>query len=138
MTENDGPIYAIRTSQASLPAGHYAQGMCYGSLVFVSGQLPVRPDGSHAPQAPLESQVRQALENVLAIIREAGCEAKDLLKVTAYLVGVECWPAFDRVYAEALGENRPARAVVPVPALHYGYLVEIEAIAARRRTRGST
>jgi 2-iminobutanoate/2-iminopropanoate deaminase len=51
--------------------------------------------------------------------------------VTAYLVGVEHWPAFNAIYAEVLDNHRPARAVVPVPALHHGYLIELEAIAVR-------
>ena len=49
--------------------------------------------------------------------------------MTVYVVGIEHWPAFDRLYARYLGEHRPARAVVPVPVLHHGYLIEIEAIA---------
>ena len=53
------------------------------------------------------------------------------MRVTAYVVGIENWPVFDRIYAELFGEARPARAVVPVPELHHGYLVEIEAVAAR-------
>jgi enamine deaminase RidA (YjgF/YER057c/UK114 family) len=50
--------------------------------------------------------------------------------VTAYLVGVENWPRFNAIYAEVMGAARPARSVVPVPELHHGYLVEIDAIAA--------
>ena len=53
----------------------------------------------------------------------------DLLSVTVYVVGIQHWPAFDQVYARYLGEHRPARAVVPVPELHHGYLIEIEAVA---------
>ena len=49
--------------------------------------------------------------------------------MTVYVAGVQHWPAFDQVYAELLGSHRPARAVVPVPELHHGYLVEIEALA---------
>jgi len=55
-----------------------------------------------------------------------------VLKVTAYLVGVENWPEFNRIYAEIFGASRPARSVVPVPGLHHGYLIEIEAIGRRR------
>ena len=52
-----------------------------------------------------------------------------LARVTAYIVGVENWPRFNAVYAARLGDARPARTVVPVPELHYGYLVEIDAVA---------
>jgi len=55
--------------------------------------------------------------------------------MTAYIVGVENWPAFNRIYAEVFGDAKPARTVVPVPELHHGYLVEVEAIAVRRSQR---
>ncbi len=72
-----------------------------------------------------------ALGNVLAILKEAGSGPDRVLKVTAFIVGVENWPAFNRIYAEVFGDSRPARSVVPVPSLHHGCLIEIEAIAAR-------
>ncbi|WP_267424270.1 RidA family protein [Methylobacterium sp. GC_Met_2] len=100
-------------------------------LVFVSGQLGSRPDGTHTADQPFDVQVRQALANVLAILEEAGCGPQEALRVTAYIVGVENWPAFNRIYAEVFVEAKPARTVVPAPQLHHGYLVEIEAIAAR-------
>ena len=75
--------------------------------------------------------MRVALGNVLAILKEAGSGPDRVLKVTAFIVGVDNWPAFNRIYAELFGEARPARSVVPVPSLHHGCLIEIEAIAAR-------
>ena len=66
------------------------------------------------------------------MLEAAGSGPEDLLKVTAYVVDVANWPRLNKVYAEAMGQARPARAVVPVPALHYGYLVEIDAVAVRR------
>lgn len=125
------PIERITTSEVPLPAGHYSQATAWNGLVFVSGQLGPRPDGSHTADRPFEEQARQVLANLLAILREAGCGPEHVLKVTAYLVGVENWPGFNTVYAEMFGEARPARAVVPVPGLHHGYLVEVEAVAAR-------
>jgi reactive intermediate/imine deaminase len=129
---SDG-IERLAPSAIAKPAGHYSPGVAFGDLVFVSGQLPVRPDGTHAPDAPFEDQARQTLENVFAVLAAAGATADDVLKVTVYLVGVDHWPAFNRIYAETFGAAKPARAVVPVPALHHGYLVEVEAIAVRRR-----
>ena len=55
--------------------------------------------------------------------------------MTAYIVGVENWPALNRVYAEVFGDAKPACTVVPVPELHHRYLVEVEAIAVRRSQR---
>ena len=113
------------------PAGHYAPATAHGDLVFVSGQLPVGSNGEHDAQAPFEDQARRAIANLLAVLDAAGSGPERLLKVTVYIVGVDHWPTFNTVYADMLGEAKPARAVVPVPELHHGYLVEIEAIAAR-------
>jgi enamine deaminase RidA (YjgF/YER057c/UK114 family) len=66
---------------------------------------------------------------MLAVLEAAGGTPSDLVRVTAYIVGVVNWPGFNQVYATRLGEARPARTVVPVPELHYGYLVEVDAIA---------
>lgn len=112
------------------PGGHYSHGVRHRDRLYVSGQLPVEPDGSHRPGAPLAQQAERALRNLLAVLEAGGARPDTLLKVTVYLVGVENWPEFNRVYGELLGSARPARAVVPVPALHYGYLVEIDEVAA--------
>jgi reactive intermediate/imine deaminase len=120
------------------PGGHYSHAALFGDLVFTAGQLGIRPDGSHTFALGFEDQVRQALANLLVALRAAGAEPSDILKVTAYIVGVENWPRFNTIYAEVMGEVRPARSVVPVPELHYGYLIEIEAIAVRACTPGAT
>jgi 2-iminobutanoate/2-iminopropanoate deaminase len=98
-------------------------------LVFVSGQLPARLDRTSLADMPFEAQARQSLANLLAIVEGVGLRRDRIAKVTAYLVGVEHWTAFNAIYAEAFGEHRPARSVVPAPALHPGYLIELEAIA---------
>ena len=124
-----GEIGIIHTAQAAAPGGHYAQAVSYQGLLHVSGQLPVRADGSHSAHQAFEVQASIALHNLLAILAQAGCQPANLLKVTVYLVGIEHWPTLDRLYARYLGEHRPARSVVPVPALHHGYLIEIDALA---------
>ena len=120
---------SIVTDEAPAPAGHYAQGISAGGMVYISGQLPLRPDRTPSSDMSFEGQARQALENLLAVLRAAGGESRDLVRVTAYIVGVEHWPRFNAVYAELMGDARPARTVVPVPELHYGYLVEVDGVA---------
>ena len=122
-------VRAVSVPGSAAPGGHYSPAVVHGGLIYLSGQLGVRPDGSHTAELPFEDQVRQALANVFAVLAAAGASPASLLKVTAYIVGVENWPVFNAVYAEAMREARPARSVVPVPELHYGYLVEIDAIA---------
>ncbi|WP_248732487.1 RidA family protein [Pseudomonas sp. MWU13-2517] len=123
-----GEIELIHTANAAAPGGHYAQAVLHKGVLYVSGQLPVRFNGEHNADQPFEVQASIALDNLMAILSAAGRSASDLLKVTVYVVGVEHWAAFDRVYACYLGVHRPARAVVPVAGLHHGYLIEIEAV----------
>jgi reactive intermediate/imine deaminase len=126
----DPRITTVVPKDLARPGGHYSHAKRFGELAFTAGQLPIRPDGTHTADRPFEEQARQALANMLAAVRAAGAKPEDILKVTVYIAGVELWPRFNAVYAEMMGEARPARTVVPVPELHYGYLVEIDAVAA--------
>ena len=121
----------ILTDRAPKPAGHYAQAVVSGAHVFVSGQLPIRPDGRPLDDDGFEAQARQAIQNMLEIVRAAGSSPQQLVKVTAYIVGIANWARFNAVYASMLPDACIARSVVPVPELHYGSLVEIDAIAVR-------
>ena len=123
------PLTPVLTDAAPRPAGHYSQAMIAGQQVFISGQLPIRPDGTPLPDNGFEAQAEQAIANMLAILKAAGGTPERLARVTAYIVGVENWPRFNAVYAAMLQGARPARTVVPVSELHHGYLVEIDAIA---------
>jgi reactive intermediate/imine deaminase len=135
MVKNDTPPTGpaagpISTPNAPAPGGHYSQAVTHAGLAYISGQLPVEPDGTHRPEADFDDQARLAIRNVIAVAQAAGSSAENLLKVTVYIVGIENWPRFNAVFARMLGDIRPARSVVPVPELHYGYLVEIDAVAA--------
>ena len=126
----DADILQTTTPNAPAAGGHYAQAVTHAGLVYISGQLPVSPDGSHHPEADFDTQAGQAIRNLIAVAKAAGASVESLIKVTAYIVDVANWPRFNAVYAQMLGDVRPARSVVPVPELHHGYLVEIDAIAA--------
>ncbi|MGO4566378.1 RidA family protein [Rhizobium sp. 2YAF20] len=122
-------VITVNTDRAPSPAGHYVQAKLAGQHLYISGQLPIRPDGAPLSDDSFETQAGQAIENMLAVLEAAGGTPDNLIRVTAYIVGVSNWPRFNQVYAARLGEARPARTVVPVPELHFGYLVEIDAIA---------
>jgi reactive intermediate/imine deaminase len=124
-------VRAVLTDRAPKPAGHYSQAIVSGAHIFVSGQLPIRPDGGPLDDDGFEAQARQAIQNMLEVVRAAGSSPQQLVKVTAYIVGIANWPRFNAVYASMLPDACPSRSVVPVPELHYGYLVEIDAIAVR-------
>lgn len=123
-------ITVISTDLAPAPAGHYSQGITAGSQIYISGQLPVRADGSLCLDTDFQAQAAQAMSNMLAVLQAAGGEPRHLVKVTAYIVGVANWPEFNTVYASMLPDVRPARTVVPVTELHHGFLVEIDAVGA--------
>jgi reactive intermediate/imine deaminase len=108
---------------------HYSSAVNWGSLVFTSGQLSFAPGGPPVPCGNFEAECRQALANLSTVLATAGTSFPHVLKVTAFIVGIENWPTFNFVYAELFGDTRPARSVIPVPELHFGCLIEIEAIA---------
>lgn len=118
----------VQSPELPAPAGHYSQAVVTrGGLVFVSGVLPARD----LADTSFDAQCASVFAQCETILLAAGCGLNDVVQCTAYLAGVEHWPAFNTVYAGFFGGHRPARAVVPVPALHYGFLVEVQLVAER-------
>ena len=115
------------------PAGHYSHAAVGAGLVFIAGQLPIAADGRRLGGEPFEAQARQVLANVQAALEAAGTTVQRLLQVRVYLTDISHWGAFNAIYAEWAGHHRPARAVVPVPALHHDLLIEVEAVALAGR-----
>jgi len=126
-------VKAIFTENAPKPAGHYAQAIVHGDTLYVSGQLPVEPKSGEKKTGPIEEQAEQALRNLAEILKAAGSDVTRVLKVTVYLADISLWERLNAVYARFFGEHRPARSVVPTPNLHFGFLVEIDAIAAVKK-----
>lgn len=122
----------VETERAPRPGGHYSQAVVHGGTVYVAGQLPIDPADPKAPPGDAASQTRQALENTRGILEAAGSGLDHALQVTIYVSDIAHWGEVNRVYTEMMGDHRPARAVVPTRDLHYGYLVEIQTIAALR------
>lgn len=122
-------IKTVLTERAPAPGGHYSQAVVYNGLVYVAGQLAIKPSGERVLDS-IEAQTEQALANVAAILTAAGSDLSRVLKMTIYIADIDLWGAVNQVYARILGEHRPARAIVPVKELHYGFQIEIEVIAA--------
>lgn len=122
-------IKRINTPNAPQPAGHYSQATVNNGLVFVAGQLSIDPKTGEKKLGSIEEQTEQALSNVHAILQAAGSDWERVLKMNISIADIELWEAFNKTYARVLGENRPARAVIPCGKLHHGFLIEIEAIA---------
>lgn len=123
-------IKKIETKNAPAAGGHYSQATVYNGLVFVSGQLSIDPQTGEQKLGSIEEQTEQALMNVAEILRASNSDLSRVVKMTVYISDIELWSAVNKVYARVMGEHRPARAVIPTGKLHYGFLIEIEAIAA--------
>jgi 2-iminobutanoate/2-iminopropanoate deaminase len=123
-------IKTVLTENAPAPAGHYSQAAIYNGLVFVAGQLPIDPSTGERLTGSIEEQTAQCLKNIGEILKAAGSDLSRILKTTAYISDIELWGGANAVYARILGNHRPARAIVPVKDLHYGFKIEIEAVAA--------
>ena len=123
-------IRTVNTRNAPPPGGHYSQAVVYNGLVFVAGQLAIDPHTGEKRLGSIEEQTEQVLKNVAAILQAAGSDLSRVLKMTVYVSDMDLWGAVNSVYARVMGEHRPARAVIPTGELHYGFLIEIEAVAA--------
>jgi reactive intermediate/imine deaminase len=119
----------IQPTTLAPPGGHYSHAVVAGGFVFVSGQLPITAAGVKLVDASFEDQALQVLGNVQAALLAAGSSVAQLVQVRVYVDDIAHWPAFNALYAQWAGAARPARAVVPVPALHFGLKVEVEAMA---------
>ncbi len=120
----------IMTNDAPQAAGHYAQAIEHQGLVYVSGQLPIDPKSDERHVGSIEEQTEQALSNLEAILKEANSDSNHVLKVTVYISDIALWDKVNSVYSRFFGDHRPARAIVPTRELHFGYQIEIDAIAA--------
>lgn len=120
----------ILSNDAPQPAGHYSQAIEHQGLVYVSGQLPVNPKSEEKFVGSIEEQTEQVLANLEAILRNANSGKNHVLKVTVYLSDIALWGRVNSVYAQFFGDHRPARVVVPTRELHFGFQIEIEAVAA--------
>jgi reactive intermediate/imine deaminase len=119
----------VNPAELSKPGGHYSHGTIANGFVFVSGQLPIAEDGRKLDDQDFAEQTRQVLANVEAVLEACGSSVDRLVQVRVYIDDLAHWPEFNTIYAAWIGECRPSRAVVPTGPLHYGFKVEVEAVA---------
>jgi 2-iminobutanoate/2-iminopropanoate deaminase len=122
----------IRTESAPAPfqGAPYSQAIRVADLVFVSGQLAVRPGGSEMVGDTIAEQTEQVMANLGAILDEAGSGLDRLVKTTVFLANLADFQGMNEVYSRHVGDRPPARSTVEVAALPSGALVEIEAVGA--------
>lgn len=121
----------VRTERAPAPfqGAPYNQAIRVGELVFVAGQLGLRPGESTMVGDSITEQTEQALTNLGAILEEAGSGLDRLVKTTVFLTNLDDFAGMNEVYARHVGDRPPARSTIEVGRLPSGALVEIEAIA---------
>ena len=121
----------LETKNAPAAIGPYSQGIAAGSMVFVSGQLPIVPETGELHSDDIGEQTAQSMRNIAAILQEAGCTLKDVVKTTIFLKDLSDFAQVNAAYAAFFPENAPARACVQVAKLPKDARVEIEAIAVK-------
>ena len=121
----------VRTEAAPAPfqGAPYSQAIKANGLVFVSGQLALKPGDKELAGGSIEEQTEQVLANLRAILEEAGSSLDRLVKTTVFLQNIDDFQGMNSVYAAHVGDTPPARSTVEVAKLPSGALVEIEAIA---------
>jgi len=121
----------IQTDLAPKAIGPYSQGIAAPPLLFVSGQLGMQPETGELADGDFASQARQALENLLQIVKAAEYDIKDIVAVDVFVTDLNQFAAFNAIYAEYFSAHRPARAVVEVSRLPKDAVIEIKCVACR-------
>lgn len=121
----------IRTDNAPAPIGPYNQAVQYGDMLFISGQIPMDPKTGDLVQSDIKAETKQVMENLKAILDEAGMNFGNIIKTTIFLMDMGQFAQVNEVYGSYFGEGAPARETVQVSGLPKGVNVEISMIAGK-------
>jgi len=121
----------INTKNAPEAIGPYNQAVEANGFLFVSGQIAINPQSGKLISGGIKEQTNQVLANIKAILNEAGCDVKDIVKMSCSLSDMNSSPIMNEVYSEFFTEKHPARALFEVSKLPLGALIEIETIAVK-------
>ncbi len=117
------------TDGAPAAIGPYSQAVSVGGMLYTSGQVALDPATGALVDGGFEAQARRVFENLRHVLASAGCGFQDVVKATVFLQDFADFGTLNAIYAEAMGEHRPARSTVEVAALPKAALVEIDLIA---------
>ena len=123
------PLKKISTDKAPAAIGPYSQGIVVNGFLFTAGQIPLDPVAGKIVEGGIVEQTDRVMKNLQEVLGAAGATWADVVKTTVYLHDLAHFPTVNEVYGKWLGDARPARSTVQVPALPRGALVEIDAIA---------
>ncbi len=124
-----GSIESYHSAGAPAAIGPYSQAVSYGGFLFTSGQVGLDPATGELVPGGFEPQARRTFENLTAVLASAGATFADVVKATVFVQSMADFPALNAIYAEAMGDHRPARSTVQVAALPKAALVEIDLVA---------
>jgi reactive intermediate/imine deaminase len=125
-------VKEVRAADAPEPVGPYSQAVELDGWIFASGQIPLDPSTGRLVSGDVESQTRQVLANLRAVLRAAGVGLESVVRTTVYLTDLDQFPRVNQIYADHFHQApQPARATVQVAALPLGAAIEIDAIARR-------
>jgi len=121
----------IRTDNAPAPIGPYNQAVQFGNMLFVSGQIALDAASGELVQGDIQTETKKVMENLKAILTEAGMDFSNVLKSTIFLMDMGQFAQVNEVYGSYFGEDAPARETVQVAGLPKGVKVEISVVAAK-------
>ncbi|WP_050613445.1 RidA family protein [Bacillus testis] len=125
-------LEVINTTNAPAAIGPYCQGIKVGNMLYASGQIPINPATGEVVEGGVSEQAKQVMENVKAVLAEAGSSLEQVVKTTCFIVDMNDFAAFNAVYGEYFSEHKPARSCVAVRELPKGVLCEVEVIAVTK------
>jgi reactive intermediate/imine deaminase len=123
-------MQSINTPGMPPANGHYSPCIEHNGMLFLSGQIPFDKHTGKIPEG-IEAQALLVLEKLGRILQEAGSDRNHVIQVRIYLSDIGLWDKVNAVYSEFFGTHRPVRCVVPTGPLHYGCLIEAEAVACK-------
>lgn len=109
--------------------GHYSQAIEHNGIIYISGQLPLDPENDNLIPQVIRSQTELVLQKLDSILLTAGSNRNQVIQVKIYIHGINHWSEVNEVYTSFFGSHKPVRCIIPVPELHYGALIELEATA---------
>ncbi len=122
----------ILTENAPSPVGPYSQAIQAGEFLFIAGQIPANPSTGEIIRGDIQGATKQVMENLKAIVEEAGYSMEDLVRCRVYLKNMDEFKQMNEIYGSFFGEKPPARAAIEVARLPLDVDVEISAIAWKK------
>ncbi len=123
-------LQAIHTNDAPKAVGAYSQAVKHQGMLYTSGQIGLDPQSGNMVADDVATQAKQVVANLTAVIEAAGGQLNQIIKVTIFLENMDDFPVVNQIYADWLGEHRPARSTVAVAALPLAAKVEMDCIVA--------